>query len=1243
VAEQQTTGSSETAAGTAVGTATEHRKVAARTQLLLDAVRDVTLEDYRSEDAHFERHSRLGRELLYLVANNGWCRRTTEVVDVSHAQAIDTDVIVDVDLAYADHEAFQPDAGITWLPLLALPPMRPVENHDLAGRWSWLRPSVRRRRREDRNHDDPDPITSLEVSDAAGARAPKLPQAEVHQRLAAALAEIILNVMASRAQRVNLKPEDDGEDEPTMERQHKLLLSAAIRRLLPGALERPAERGGAVPAGLREARTRLDDLLSRDITLAEDAALASSMLDPYPPVGTSEGLDPYDDSDLYDDDHQDGGLGTRLRPVLGAHVGEILESLIGTTFVVVAVTDPGHPISYTVHVPSRRLIRLGRATMWFQPRALLSIDLLAPTAHADRLIRLNLPDGVICHDGSAGAVGRIDVVLPAPFERLETLLARLFPAHLPTDRAASWVDGRIAEMALHKVDAALDSLRHYRVTASRGQQADAGRSIWAVLRRRPPAPTDEQLTTIVDRQLRALRTELAAVRRSGSPGVAMDALWTCWDGGSWFPKQMRRRLGVNTASSNLVIMRATAVDDIVLRARPTVARIDADVSVFDSPVFNVARYAGALNIAVLLVLTGLLFRRTPTSSDAVQLLATILTLFAAVQASRAEHPDGSTLRGLLSKASYWVMLASVLPTVVLAMVLTVMVEGQVIRPGDHRAAWATVVALVAQGLLMLRLRRGPLSRWRHAPPRVTLATGHAPDHARFDVLRGKRSRALVTEALLLGREAYAYVVTRPTGKDQFSNLLERTQSGGTRVEERVGRVAARATKLLATRGFELPRAGPVAAAQVALTGSGPANLLGVVQSATAGRAMTYLVFRERPATGWILGDSDADGVVEPVPLDPDRLAPMEPPEWVLEVLVGIPESAVAIGLAEHPLVTIVTATQRYNFRVTSVQLPAPPPPGGTGRRWMRLRVGVSYRRGDSLRGLGAFLYRLHRMDDAPFGDGTLSVIVGVNADEPRTTGRTARPLSDRDFDVVPDEEAVGDPSRHWRALAVTAHSRVGLLHDVLVGLAEEAPTFQLAGLNAAAVYGQTVLFMVGRDLAPPTRDAVLKQTLPLRVRPNDRLLVAIDERLTARTLDGENSPGDQLLLRIGLRTPDRPGVLKEMVRTLSKTLAEHAPPGVTISGLDVWFVLLQVINGRTSRGRLTIRLPGSPAHWPQWQAVDWAAVERSIGRSAAIAARADVPGGQLGWLSPTLDDTVVTAELLRTAVPAPLQPPQTLP
>jgi len=205
----------------------QQHTVASRTERLRAALAQVTLEEYRSEDVRFERDSRLGRELLYLVANNSWCRRTTEVLRVNLAQAVDTDVIVDVDLSYADHEAFELDAGLTWLPLLALPPMKRREPSrardprflkefreptEPAGRWS---------------EDEADPIATLEVSDAGGKRIHRLTQAEVRQRLSAALAEMILNVMTRRPQQTGPEPG------AVVQRTQKLLLSAAIRRMLP--------------------------------------------------------------------------------------------------------------------------------------------------------------------------------------------------------------------------------------------------------------------------------------------------------------------------------------------------------------------------------------------------------------------------------------------------------------------------------------------------------------------------------------------------------------------------------------------------------------------------------------------------------------------------------------------------------------------------------------------------------------------------------------------------------------------------------------------------------------------------------------------------------------------------------------------------------------------------------------------------------------------------------------------------
>ena len=304
---------------------------------------------------------------------------------------------------------------------------------------------------------------------------------------------------------------------------------------------------------------------------------------------------------------------------------------------------------------------------------------------------------------------------------------------------------------------------------------------------------------------------------------------------------------------------------------------------------------------------------------------------------------------------------------------------------------------------------------------------------------------------------------------------------------------------------------------------------------------------------------------------------------------------------------------------------------------MQLSVGVTYRRGDSLRGLGSFLYRVHRMDGMTFGSGRLAVLVQINAERrPLPALPVSKPLSDKDFDVVPDEEAASDPERNWRTLALTAHSRVGLLRDVLTGLTTQAPNFELAGLTGEGVYGQSVLFLVGRDrrAGSTIADDSLRNALPALMRPSDRLIVAVDRRVSARTLDGSSALRERLLLQIFLRTPDRPGVLRETLKNLARALELYGPRGYTygetMEKIDVWFVTMEVANGRTFRGRLTVRLPGEPDSWDEWAAVDWSAVERSLSQASAQAARGEGNDTAMGGAVAIMDDTVITVELMRT-------------
>src|ERR1700685_4286284 len=49
-------------------------------------VSQITEEEFRWQDANYDRDSALGRELLFLIADNGWSRATTERIRVTSAR-----------------------------------------------------------------------------------------------------------------------------------------------------------------------------------------------------------------------------------------------------------------------------------------------------------------------------------------------------------------------------------------------------------------------------------------------------------------------------------------------------------------------------------------------------------------------------------------------------------------------------------------------------------------------------------------------------------------------------------------------------------------------------------------------------------------------------------------------------------------------------------------------------------------------------------------------------------------------------------------------------------------------------------------------------------------------------------------------------------------------------------------------------------------------------------------------------
>ena len=254
---------------------------------------DVTLEEFRLTESRFESDSRLGRELLYLLSNTGWVRRTTERVDVSRVASVETELVVDVDTSYIAHEALRTVDGPLWLPLMALP--------RLVG-------------------PDPAPAdapVSVDVTDRSGDRIAEVPQAEVGRQLAAALAETLV----TRLQRRGLA--DAGQ----ATRDLQVLLAAVLARLLPqpAGPDEPAPAGvptGAAARGnrLQLAQRRLRERLETELLLAE----------------REEVRDQLPDADL-------AAVDEDARSTLSSREAEIVRALRGCRLVVVPVDPADRP------------------------------------------------------------------------------------------------------------------------------------------------------------------------------------------------------------------------------------------------------------------------------------------------------------------------------------------------------------------------------------------------------------------------------------------------------------------------------------------------------------------------------------------------------------------------------------------------------------------------------------------------------------------------------------------------------------------------------------------------------------------------------------------------------------------------------------------------------------------------------------------------------------------------------------
>ena len=352
---------------------------------------------------------------------------------------------------------------------------------------------------------------------------------------------------------------------------------------------------------------------------------------------------------------------------------------------------------------------------------------------------------------------------------------------------------------------------------------------------------------------------------------------------------------------------------------------------------------------------------------------------------------------------------------------------------------------------------------------MTLATVRAADHRAFDVLRSAWCRSLTGEVLLLGRSAYPFVAVDRDEPGALVDLLAGAQGELAEPVPRLRRVW-RDLRAPAGRG-----------SRSATTGRRSTCSACCAVPRSAGRRRSWSSGTRRSRTGWpppAIRDAAGNLAREIRPMTPDRarLAPMEPPDWVLDVMIGSPArsrsspTTRSSGSPGRPAGQL-HAAQRAAAGAAAAAGPRPSGPGCGCGSASRTGAGTrcaswsgSWPRWTALRSDG-LLVHLREVPQMESLDATQTAPEDSFDELPGarvpTTGKisTGRLVTDLDIRVP------AAPADSWRLVAVCAQPRSGLLAEVLGALHEHAGVRGLAGAISGVFDGTMVVFLLCRPAA----------------------------------------------------------------------------------------------------------------------------------------------------------------------------------
>ena len=1121
-------------------------------------VEAVSADEFSWQEAHYDRDSWQGRELLFLMANHEWVRATSEIVGITRSDAVETTIKVDVDLDQVTHEAFRGRKGPIWLPVAVLPP---TENIRTA------------------------PDLFATVTDATGKPVPMLPVADLRHQASAAMAEIIVKMAISHW------PAPGPSQPPVDTRDERLLLSAAIYRLLRDGSGDSGDTGAGhamesprIPKA-RDALRGLLGIYNRQLEIRFGAAAQAA----------------------------ETARGHQFTPELARRAAKILQALTESIFIVVQADFDLAPSVLTIQVPNRKLTvsksRWLRPSTWvIRPAGHLEIDVLLPTADADRQIQVSLPDGVSVDDSvdhpdrKAGKNDKrppwldIEVHAPLPLQDLGASVKQVISAQ---EKARKSIDlapvvQPLLDLARAKAELALDTLRHYE-----DRYRDAGAA-------RQPANGDGPVRG--PRQ----RLEAFVEYLGGQDDEAPPSLEETWGRFDLEKVPLSRRLVLDQVSPQTAVVRANMIENVSQRATPKQAKVHVDVTVDDRDYFSTARSSAFMS---LILMCGVLCLQVfwpvvnPNAQQpAPEVLAIVITLFATIQANRIERPDRSTLRGQLFAMGSWLIGASVLPSLTLALAFGFETRGVAAD------LWAGG-CILAQFLFLVVMKRGPLTptgRPRLLKRRVFTTKG--PDYRHFEALRSDYWRNTTADALMIGRTAYGYVVWQKVGPQK-----ETTQNSEA---ERISPMLR--TTLLWDKG-QPP--------------SAPSNVLALLRTGTQHQAVTFVVFRDK----WPADEDRADAGNDTetferrkLDLDPERLAPADSVASTVDVFVGVSRDKI-LKIAEHPAAIILDAAAN-KLVVLDTQLPVPAPAlAYRDRQWARVRVAL--RDADDIQRLADFLtdicgkvaealdeshiVAVQTVPKAPLRPIYGPAILGSDHDSEAVS---EIPVLTTDLDIVNGYTIEGESpaARTWRVLAICGDARSNIESDIVQHLAAVREDFQLAGLTYALLHGTAVMVLLVHEpvadqrgaragqAARPDQDLAAALEADLRKEPGcAKLRVLLCKSLTRDDL--EPAAADPYpMLRVRFNWQDRPGAILNVLESIGLALIEERP-AIAKKDWSVAYARVQVLVGQLGFGRLTIRVHVPPQRVQDWNESKMAEMARTIEMTAANeAASPGAPGSAVG-------------------------------